>query len=101
MLLTCGHMHRRVFVSSCHLCKLRFVTCVHEFDFEKKCPGETGADAGNEPTAISCGAAHTCALLKGGGVLCWGSNSYGQLGTGNTAQAVSPSVQVSGLPLGM
>ncbi len=32
---------------------------------------------------ITAGEAHTCARLEGGDVLCWGSNSHGQLGTGN------------------
>lgn len=33
---------------------------------------------------IAAGWLHTCAALVSGGVVCWGSNTYGMLGTGNT-----------------
>ena len=33
---------------------------------------------------------HTCAVLEGGSVQCWGSNYYGQLGTGNNNGATTP-----------
>jgi hypothetical protein len=33
---------------------------------------------------------HTCAIVSGGGVKCWGSNSDGLLGIGNRTYATSP-----------
>jgi len=33
-------------------------------------------------TSITTGAAHVCALSRGGGVFCWGDNAHGQLGIG-------------------
>ncbi|NJK32387.1 MAG: hypothetical protein HC927_08240 [Deltaproteobacteria bacterium] len=33
---------------------------------------------------IAAGYQHTCALLENGGLQCWGSNEFGQLGLGHT-----------------
>ncbi|XP_074657559.1 RCC1 and BTB domain-containing protein 1-like [Tubulanus polymorphus] len=39
---------------------------------------------------IACGYAHTLALSDEGCLYAWGANSYGQLGTGNKSNMVSP-----------
>jgi alpha-tubulin suppressor-like RCC1 family protein len=41
--------------------------------------------AGRKAVAISVGSYHTCAILDNGRVRCWGANSVGQLGYGNTS----------------
>lgn len=50
--------------------------------------------------AISAGGYHSCALSNNGAVQCWGDNTVGALGKGNTTSSSSP-VPVSGLNAGV
>lgn len=39
---------------------------------------------------IAAGAEHGCATFADGGYTCWGSNTWGQLGTGDTNPKLAP-----------
>lgn len=65
---------------------------------------EAGADAGMiDPamgiaTALGTGYGHSCAILSGRFVACWGNNQAGQLGDGNAGNQSAVPVKVQGLP---
>lgn len=46
--------------------------------------------SGMRAIAISAGSIHTCAILENGSVACWGQDSSGQLGNGNSGIATKP-----------
>jgi hypothetical protein len=51
---------------------------------------------GNLATYIASGNGHTCALLADSSIVCWGLNSFGQLGIGSTANVGSAPNQMGG-----
>lgn len=61
-------------------------------------PKPAGSLAGlpGAATALAAGEKHSCALLAGGGVVCWGGNGNGQLGNGAMDVQTGP-VAVVGL----
>ncbi len=52
--------------------------------------------AGPAPAQLAAGGAHSCALVVGGTVRCWGLNTSGQLGNGKVVSSATP-VVASGL----
>ncbi len=50
--------------------------------------------------AIDLGYAHTCVIVTGNWVKCWGMNDHGQLGIGSTGDRYSP-VDVPGAGRGL
>jgi alpha-tubulin suppressor-like RCC1 family protein len=63
--------------------------------------GPAGDSGATVVQKVSAGAHHTCAITKAGEVFCWGDNTYGQLGTGDTTSQTTPTpVEASTLESG-
>jgi alpha-tubulin suppressor-like RCC1 family protein len=58
----------------------------------------TGLGAG--VVAVDAGRSHTCAIVEGGALGCWGDNAYGQVGDGSQYNDRKAPVQVNGLTAG-
>lgn len=90
-------------------------TCARKSDGKVRCWGDNGAgqlgdgvpfEAGarspalvpqlvaglDDAVEVASGLAHSCAVRKAGTVVCWGVNSFGQLGDGTTQRSSSPVV---------
>jgi alpha-tubulin suppressor-like RCC1 family protein len=90
---------------SCALLQDKTVKCWGKNDLSQL--GNSGAGATSlvaidvgtivDAAAIAVGAFHNCALQESGGVLCWGSNTSGQLGNGGNSDPRNDPVQVSGI----
>jgi len=88
-------------------------TCLRKSDGKVQCWGDNGAgqlgdavsfDAGPRSPAkvpqdvvgltdavqLASGLSHSCAVRRGGTVVCWGFNFFGQLGDGTTQRSSSP-----------
>ena len=55
-----------------------------------RCDSGALADADVRVVFVACGYAHTMALTSDGGVIAFGDNGYGQLGTGNNDRQPTP-----------
>jgi alpha-tubulin suppressor-like RCC1 family protein len=45
-------------------------------------------DAGVRPAVVACGARHSCAIVGGGDVYCWGANEHAQAGGADASTAI-------------
>jgi alpha-tubulin suppressor-like RCC1 family protein len=68
-------------------------------NIEPRAQPVTVSALGGSAIAISAGEEHSCAVLVGGALRCWGRNTYGQLGDGSFEDRLLP-VSVQGIAAG-
>jgi len=100
---------KQVVVGMSHACSLSDageVSCWGDNSFGQLGNSDTSVASSSSPlrisgltaTSITAGREHTCALTTDGAIKCWGSNSNGQLGTGDTSYQLSATPrQASGI----
>lgn len=90
---------------ACALLDNGSVNCWGKGEFGQLGNGTTSTSAVNTPVyvsdistaiSISAGYAHTCAILSGGTIKCWGGGAGGELGNGSTSNQSTP-VSVSNI----
>jgi alpha-tubulin suppressor-like RCC1 family protein len=62
---------------------------------QRNSPGPDINFGGNYAVAIGAGNNHTCAVMNTGSVKCWGWNTFGQLGYGDTVQRNTPGPDIN------
>jgi serine/threonine protein kinase/alpha-tubulin suppressor-like RCC1 family protein len=91
--IAAGGMH------SCELARGGALYCWGANDGGQLGNGAIGGQSRSEPQrveaatgfqSVAAGGFHTCALAAGGVAYCWGSNDYGQLGTGVAGDGAQP-----------
>ncbi len=59
------------------------------------------AHTGESASVVALGSDHTCVIVSGGGIKCWGGNGHGQLGIGNTTGDHARPMDVVGIGSGV
>lgn len=57
---------------------------------------EEGAVPAGERSIVSTSGSHSCALATGGQAYCWGTNAYGELGSGTMVHSAAPMAVAGG-----
>jgi alpha-tubulin suppressor-like RCC1 family protein len=71
---------------------LALFSCVDLEPDDPSLGSESSALTLSVPQSVTAGGSHSCAIVGGGRVRCWGYNAFGQLGNGTTVNSASPVV---------